>query len=247
MRPRLEACYFAAPDQPHWPRLARVLAYTAQQHCPDWTVHVEQIPPPPRTNHTASFVANTWKLNHWCRLVEEAADGERLLFIDVDTMILRPIDSIWNEAFDFAYTVRPGNFPFNAGVIFLRVSPSVRNFIRQWRDLNDGYCYQKSQSEAHRANRRKYAGINQAALGALFEQGAARALAVRPLPCAEWNCENTTWATFNPAVTRIVHIKSALRRTALQLAHSGGRELVRLAHRWRAFEADAIAAETRAS
>lgn len=44
--PRLEACYFPGSDRAgKWDRLARVLAYTAAQHCPDWQAHIAPLPP----------------------------------------------------------------------------------------------------------------------------------------------------------------------------------------------------------
>jgi hypothetical protein len=205
--------------------------YSAAQHCEDWRVTIAQLPPGPRLQVAAGLAANTYKLDHWCALVEQAPDGDRILLIDADTLILRPLDPVWDLPFDFAYTTKPTTrFPFNAGVIFVRVSDQVRGFLRAWRDENRRLLRDQ---KALRAWRQQYGGMNQAALGSVLEGGKARDLQVRQLPCAEWNCEDATWAAFDPGVTRILHVKSTLRRAVLGFAPAQ-RPLQPLIARWRA-------------
>jgi hypothetical protein len=52
-------------------------------------------------------------------------------------------------------------------------------------------------------------------LGALFTQKRHAGLRVHRLPCVEWNCEDESWASFDPARTRIVHFKGELQRALL--------------------------------
>lgn len=245
MTPRLHAVYFAETpaDRLAWTRLARVLAYTAVQHCPDWAIDIEALPPAPRLPAMAGYVANTYKLDRWCALVESAGDGTPLLLIDSDTMIVRPLDPIWARPFDVAYTTKPGRFPFNAGVIALRVSDPVRSFLRAWRDENRRLL---GDSKTHRDWRRKYGGLNQAALGSILEAGRGRGLHIATLPCAEWNCEDSSWPAFDPAVARIVHVKSTLRRAVLGFAVTPPqiRPLVRL---WRELEQEATVKEAQSA
>lgn len=220
--PRLEACYFLPSRQEEaeiWRRLARVLERSAAEHCAAWDVRIRQLPPAPRPpwNGTcsSSFIGNTVKLEHWAMLIAEAEDGDRVLLMDADTLVRQSLDSIWSEPFDLAYTVRPPicRFPLNAGVVFARVSPGVRRFFTRWVQQNRlvlGNTY------AMQPWRRRFGGLNQAALGKLLAEGDAEGLDLRELPCLEWNCEDSTWAAFDPAVTRIVHIKSALRFAIVQ-------------------------------
>lgn len=207
--PRLEACYFG-PDRV-WARMAYVLAHTAAQHCPGWRVHVERFDPKPLHHRQDSQMAidNTQKLDRWAEIVEASDDGDRLLLIDADTMIVRPLDPVWDLEFDVAITARQfgGLGPLNGGVVFLRISPHVKAFFRSWRDVNDRMFH--DYLGFHREWKKQYGGMNQAALGYMLKRQPP-ALRLIELPCQEWNCEDGAWQSFGPT-TRIVHIKAALR------------------------------------
>ena len=151
-------------------------------------------------------------------------------------MILRPLNAVWDLPFDVAYTVRPRLLPLNAGVVFVRVSDRVRAFMTAWRDENRRML---TDTQHHQVWRRRYGGINQAALGAVLESPRTDGLAITPLPCSEWNCEDSTWRAYDPDVTRIVHLKSQL-RIALFHGGSGGQEVRRLVTLWRALERAAL-------
>lgn len=236
---RIESCYFGTGAGDQWPRMARVLAHTAAQQCPGWEIAVEPLPAPRvHPNRNPGHVANTAKLDHWSRLIEVAPDGDEVLLIDADTMILRPLDPIWDEPFDVAYTVRPDGYrhPLNGGVVFVRVSDAARMFLDLWRTENRRMF---NDPAYHRSWKAKYAGINQPALGVLLEERRSHAR-LRALPCAEWNCEESAWPTFDPQVTRIVHLKSALRRGLFNLQPPTPqlKPLVRL---WKTIEREAVA------
>lgn len=214
--PVLAAPYFGAGQLgERYRRMADVLRYTAERHCPAWTIRVDQISPPPyvSTMGNASHAYNTQKLEWWCEVVRRAADGDRVLLMDADMIVVRPLDPIWEQPFDLAYTKRhTGTLPLNGGVVFLRVSPLVRQCLTTWWQIN---CRFLADAQAHRPWRAKYAGINQASFGYLLEHEMLTdfaALDVRTLTCREWNCENTEWAGYDPAFTRILHFKSGLRR-----------------------------------
>lgn len=213
--PRLVAPYFG--ENPRYLRMARVLDYTAALHCAGWDRQVRRIEPPPITDAhmaaAASHVYNTQKMESWYQAVMAAADGDRLALLDADMMIVRPLDDVWDLPFDYAYTTKDSRFPFNSGVMFLRVSPKVRAFVQAWRDENRRML---REYDFHMPWRKKYGGINQASLGYALDSGLAADLTIARLPCPEWNCEDTSWRTFDPAVTRIVHIKSQLRLAIFQ-------------------------------
>lgn len=219
---RLESVWFHAPDGPHpeawYGRHARVLEYSARKNSPGWTVNVQKIGTPrPRTvarrgGSTAGYVYNTWKLEHWLLAVENAAEGELMLLIDADTMVLRPLDAIQDIPFDVAITEKRGitRLPLNGGVLFLRVNARSRAFMRAYWDWNLRLL---GNSVLHNRYWATYAGMNQAALGALLENGGGELAHVAEIPCREWNLESATWETFsteNPP--RIVHVKGAMRR-----------------------------------
>ncbi len=255
MAPHLVACYFD-PERGSanaWVRMGRVLEATAAVHCGAWVRRISRLQLDPRYATTTGVVAhvhNTQKLDHWVAALEALPDGARLLLIDADIMILRPLDDIWDREFDLAYTIRKAPvqvgskdylFPFNLGVMFWRVSPRVRSFVRAWRDRNHQLFENPGD---HLAWRKRFGGVNQAAFGQLLEEGGAGALALLELGCEEWNCEESAWDRFDPARTRIVHLKSALRRSVFSPFYrtEGPAAMLDLAERWRQLERDLVRA-----
>jgi hypothetical protein len=191
--------------------------------------------PAPTTGGTgvSGHLANTRKLEVWRELIDAAPEGAAMAFVDADTWICRPLDAVWDAPFDLAYTVREGwRIPFNLGVLFLRVSPAVRAFVADWAAENRRMLLGGDET---RPWRQAYGGVNQAAFGSLLAHGRLDALHVRPLPCHEWNCEDSAWAAFDPDTTRIVHLKGPLRAMALG-EMSATAAMKPLVARWRDLE-----------
>lgn len=212
MTQRLEACYFGPDPNGYFLRMAAVLELTASQHCSAWVRTVRRIQPEPRTSALglAQHVVNTQKLEHWAALVAAASDGEHLLLMDADTAILRSLDDVWVDPFDIAYTTKRKPFPFNLGVIFVRVNARSRAFFSAWLFENDRLLREPGDAKAVTAWRTRYGGINQASFAAVLN-ALPDGLMLKTLPCAEWNCEESGWMNFG-STTRILHIKGALRR-----------------------------------
>lgn len=220
MTPRLVCVYFDAASSGQFSRLAEVLRWTAAQHCPTWDRAIDAIPaptPPRRKLVEPAHLHNTEKLDRWVAAVDAAPDGQPMLLIDADTAILRPLDDVWQQPFDVAITVRePGcRLPLNAGVVFVRATAAARALLRRWRDINRQMV---TDHELHREWKRRYGGLNQAALGCAMSERAIADLALLRLPCLEWNCEDSSWSAFDPARTRILHVKSLLRKVIFRLA-----------------------------
>lgn len=240
MTSRLLACYFATRDgsASYWDRLVRVLGYSASLQCPGWEIRIDTIQVPTlRAMFVESLADNTHKLAWWHQRVEEAADGDRLLLIDADTAILRPLDSLWQREFDFAYTARTGSrFKLNGGVIFLRVSNRTRAFMEAWVKQNAALLSMK-----RREWRRRAGGVNQASLEDLIQAAGHFGVRLLELPCAEWNCEDSAWGSFDPDVTRILHIKSLLRIACIDRKPLVSTDVRLPAQVWRALEHAATA------
>ncbi len=243
--PHLAAVYFGtggAGDQ--YGRLARVLEYTATLHCPDWRIQIDRATVPHYNSSLGvnSHVTNSQKLEWWRGVVRGAEDGDRILLMDSDMAIVRPLDPVWDLSFDLAYTMREtGRLPLNGGVVFLRVSPRVRAFVDRWFEINQKFL---ADAAAHRPWRTKYAGINQASFGYMLEREAHGCELTR-ITCREWNCENTTWAFYDPTITRIVHLKSGLRRALFGAVPRSEHKTLIAA--WHKLEAAAIGAGRRAA
>jgi len=211
MKPRLVSCYFDPPGGlPHWARMAKVLEYSARKFT-DWDIDIRRIEFDESFRSAIgvrSLAYNTQKMQFWFDAVMAAADGAQMLLIDADTVILRSLDDVWESEFDYAYTIRHKSFPFNSGVVFVRVSQAVRDFFHVWRNEN---LRMLTDSAHHQKWRKAYGGINQAALGFALEHQLTSRLKLLQLECQEWNCEDTTWNNFDER-TRILHVKSNLRR-----------------------------------
>jgi hypothetical protein len=259
MTPTIIACYFGRGAGDQWPRLARVLEYSARQHCPAWTLDLRELGPAPgaETLEHEAYAENTHKLDHWVATASALPDGAEVLLLDVDAVILRPLEDIWTRPFELAFTSKRARFPFNMGVVFLRVSDRTRQLLERWRAEN---ARMLGDELYHRPFRLKYGGINQAAFGAMLEQHEQVApiapataptlpASLLPLSCVEWNCEDATWSQFDQAATRILHVKSALRRTifAVRQCGAGSRShrLQELAKLWDSYEQNARRAATR--
>ena len=210
--PRIIVRYFDASPRGTWSRLVGVLRRSIERHCAGWDPDIETTPP--ATLYSSSGrqgdVHNTRKLNAWAAAVQDAANGDRILLLDADTLILRSLDDVWDRPFDLAYTTRPAEsrYPFNGGVVFLRVSPATKAFVARWQEEN---LTMLTDAAHHRVWSPAFGGINQSALGMLLTQK-AHGLSIARLPCLEWNCEDECWANFSPDRTRIVHYKGGLQR-----------------------------------
>ena len=228
--PRFESVWFRG-NSLQYPRLARVLEHTARKHCPGWYVNVTEVEPTAvkGPSGTQSHADNSWKLGYWARLVTDAPEGARLLLADVDTFVVRNLDVLWTKDFDVAYTVRPAScrLPLNGGVVAVRVSELTRDFMRAWLATDRRFL---ADPEEHRPWRKRYGGMNQSSFGYMLTSPGGVKFAA--LPCLEWNCEDSSWVDFDSEVTRIVHVKSALRMAVFGIGPRA-RKVKPLARMWR--------------
>jgi len=246
---RLYACFFPLAGQRKYIRMARVLEYTARKHCPGWDVRVEQIAPVEsvgervKIRHLTGKLGsrhglrtNTDKRGDGVRFGEGCQDGDEIMLVDADTMVMRPLDPVWDLEFDVAYTVKElcPRLPINGGVVPLRVNERSRAFMRQWLAVNDRLYVNPVE---HKRWRDSYGGMNQAALGYMLETGDMPACQLLELQAAEWNsCHERTWRHAHDA--RIVHVKSALRRSVF--ARPSPDPAVRaLSEEWKRLEVEA--------
>ena len=185
-------------------KLASVLAYTASVHCPTWHRDIQ-------VTDTIGAGPQAEKIDRWCRAVEEAVDGTPLLLMGGDTYIRKPLDDLWDQPFDVAYTARDrarSVSPLNADVIAVRASRATRSWLRQWEATFLTVVH--GPVERWREYRKNYGSLDQRALADHIAH--ERVLKILALPCREWNCERSEWARYGPD-TRIVHLQNPLRTT----------------------------------
>lgn len=190
----------------HWARMAHALKASAEFHCIGWDVEVERI----YSTARGKYDTNVQKLEYWERFVHRCADGDQVVLIDSDCFVARPLDSVWLLVAEvgIAFKGTP-RLPFNAGVVFLRVSEATRRFMAEWYAINVRMMGDRA---FHLRYERTYSGINQAALGYMLERDGGPGVDVARLNAGEWNACNPTFWTRTDA--RIYHVKSQLRQQA---------------------------------
>ena len=75
----------------------------------------------------------------WQVGLESVVDLNRpIVFLDADTMVLKPLDRVFQDRFDIGYTIRDGyKWPLNTGVLFVVKSPSVDKMFEKWVDYTE--------------------------------------------------------------------------------------------------------------
>jgi hypothetical protein len=234
--PRLVTFWFGQPDD-NYGRMARVLEFSAAKHCPGWSIEVnplERKPVPHYHGAPDNFIYNVQKVDAWKRAIVEAPDGSRICVMDSDMMITGPLDDVWAQDFDVAYTGQRGKLGLNAGVLFVRVSKQSRRFVCAWADKNHEMLESLRKLQEWK---RRTPGMTQPALMAVLNSPVSRTLRVLNLPCRIWNCEDVSWPAFGKHV-KILHIKGRLRQAVFGGAPSAKRlRLDALAKMWHETEA----------
>lgn len=160
--------------------------------------------------------------------------GGEVAVCDLDLMFLREIESVFAQPFDVAYTVRDTLLRYNTGLWFMR--PSGCGFVERW----IGWTRKiQASPKSYRAELLTFGGIDQVALfysigGQVI--GSQYWSDLLELPCREWNATQSEWAAVDGS-TRVVHVKSALRRAALGMERLGDPSLAPLVERFQRWEA----------
>jgi hypothetical protein len=205
----------------HYAPLRHVFERSARSTRPGVEIEVVDLPPMASRQEAMarSFLAAAGRA---------VAVGGEVAVCDVDLMFLRSIDEAFSVPFDVAYTVRETRMTYNTGLWFLR--PGGAPFVARW-------CWWTERILAnpggHRGSLDRYGGIDQAALAAAIKEDSKHALL--KLPCREWNATQSEWASVDDQ-TRVVHVKSALRRAVLGRERSADPALLPLIERFRSWE-----------
>lgn len=196
--------------QDKYKKLATVLEYSANKHCPDADFELVKIKAPViKTGKSKSFTSNTVKLEIW--LDKLKSTDENVIFMDCDMLVLKDISDIFNHNFDIAYTKRTkARIPYNGGIVFVHNNENSIKFMEIWKDINNQMFNNRN---FHNIWHKKYAGMNQSAFGYILENKKYDAN-LKVLPCAVWNACNEDWHSIDEK-TRVVHIKGGLRRSVL--------------------------------
>lgn len=203
---------FDYPGKNAYERLLAVFAKSVEWRCPTAELVVERITAPLETKRNAGMTSNWHKFKVWNEFVQAQSDGERVVLMDADMLIIQDIEPAFDEAeFDIGLTRRTSTaWPYNGGVIFINVNERSRAFVSKWGEIDDEMYRDDS---LHDPYKKRYKGQNQASLGWMVEHNPMGAV-IHEFPCAVWNACNEDWMRFGPH-TRVVHIKSTLRHSCL--------------------------------
>lgn len=175
-----------------------------------WKAHakipleIHRIPVPEIGKRNKGFYFNHEKLRHWIDAVDQDT-----IFIDADMLCMSDISHGFDQVEHIGITERPGAFPVNGGVVFVRNTPEAKDFLRKWHEI-DGQML--DDIDFHLKYHPRYAGMNQSSLGWMLENGYGD-LAAR-LPCSEYNLCDGQWDQWESA--RMIHIKGRLRTLILE-------------------------------
>lgn len=94
----------------------------------------------------------SFKTVGWCKIMEEQRWPEHLVFLDIDTLVVKKVDKYFDKYFthaDVGYTYKTYvdenlKWPINSGVVLVANNANSLRFFRRWRDktieiLSDGY------------------------------------------------------------------------------------------------------------
>lgn len=239
---------------PAYESMARVLAHTVGKNSPATPLVLHRIIEPDEDlieainkrpnvqSRKQLYLDNARKTKHHTRIVHEAKDGEVLCLLDADMMVLGDLSDVAETLAgrELAYTVRPerSRYPFNTGVVFVRVCSEARAFFWLWE-----YTVREMLAKPafHAINKTCFGGINQAAFGYLVANLPAYRTDFLMLSCEYYNCEHDCLKRkmFDRERTKVVHIHGTLRRVLFNAEQTNNEQVLYLADVWRKFEAEA--------
>jgi hypothetical protein len=156
------------------------------------------------------------KIRGWRDEVRGMDDGNQVLLLDADTLVLRDPVAAFGEPFDVAHCPNAGVPWCNTGVVFLRVSPVTRRLMSIWADRTGYWAQDVTRTE--RATKRD-GSTDQAAfrdaLTAMLDDEPT--FTVCELDPAVWNLAKE-FERYEPGKTGIVHLKGKVRRKVLSPA-----------------------------
>ncbi len=151
----------------------------------------------------------------WEQALRRQRDGETLVLLDVDTLVIRDLAAVLaGDDWDVVFTWKDERFVLNTGVLVCRTGAGSRAFFQAWRERTLAIL---SDTERYRlANdvRQPYGASDQMALHELlgFQLGRAEYLAkvgaeqvrLKGVPCAVLNETNSSPIT---EATHVIHYK----------------------------------------
>lgn len=152
------------------------------------------------------------KVATWRNALHAAHDGDVLLFVDADCLILKEVRSLeqaLSQRYVIAHAPRAGRYPYNVGVVAVRKCPLSVSFMDGWVERTKWHA---ATPERIRAAKYAHGSTDQAAFADMLETIGERF--VLELPDKVWNlCQD--WERLDET-TRIVHYRGKCSRRLLK-------------------------------
>lgn len=200
----------------NWSRLLEVFINSWQANA-SIELHVHHPKPPVVGNRSAGFHYNHYKLMMWADNL-----NDDVIFTDCDMLCLDDITCGFDHV-DHVGICKSQTYPFNAGVIFVKNTKQSKQFIQEWIAIDERML---NESSFHHFWTMKYAGINQASFGYLYENGFSDIISVLP---DVYNMCNP-WKGWSQA--KMIHVKSQLRHAVMYGNNKYSDEVTQLKKIW---------------
>lgn len=229
---------FDYPGKDSYERLGAVFAKSVELNCPSAELTIERIKAPTSLKKNYGLSSNHHKFKVWNDYIQAQRDGEHVVLMDVDMLVLHDLRSAFRDDFDIGLTVRTSvgwgknGIAYNGGVVFVKVNPIAKSFVQMWGEIDDKMY---KDPKLHDPYNKVYKGQNQASLGYMVEHNPMQAH-VQRLACKVWNACNEDWQNITDE-TRVIHIKSTLRHVLLGTIKGEPSKMRRAVVEWRKVEA----------
>ena len=205
--------YFPRREYP-FQMMLEAFSYSVKRHMPETILCVitpdqDTFPELPVRNET-EFVCsrlrdNYIKMREWHKFLHGCQEGEKVIFMDCDMLLLGDISSGFAEDFDFAFTKADRKKePINTGTVFVRNTRASRRFIDVWLQICER-MYVEEDFHTHWRKVRRYWGISQASLGYVLEEECFEAR-IKYLPLEIYNASGNQLRPLSPQ-TKVIHVK----------------------------------------
>lgn len=206
--------FFDQHNTPIFKTFANVLNFSLKKNMPnaEFIMYEEtnvELPNPNRVI-SDSAIHNTKKLDIWRDFINKCENGENVIIIDSDMIILEDISEVFNKDFDICYTRRSNTkTPINGGILFVKVSDKTKNFFNEYVKINYKMFIDEN---FHKIWREKYKGMNQAAFGYLLKNYSDKNLKFSNVPCEIYNACEPEWKNINTKKIKVLHLKGVMHK-----------------------------------
>lgn len=213
---------FRSPVEKDYETLAKVWEYSSRKNNSQCKVEIHEVEESNFKELEFGCQRNNFKLKKWYEIVKSS--NENIIFMDVDTMVLKDLSHVFEKDFDICYTERENKkiSEINGGVLFVKPNENSINFFKEWVKIDDLLLQDRNNFKKYV---QKYGGQNQTSFGYLLENY-SKNIKIEKVPCLIYNLCQEGWKDFSDE-TKVVHCKSILKVILTQEKSKRPKNIVR--------------------